>query len=104
MDMRFRPAILVTAFINELSTTLGGEDQLTPQQKAIMQRVAWLHRRLQELEAEYASGQGLDANEYTTLTGSLFTGLKMLGLKRIARDTQTLASIRAEYAAKDNAP
>lgn len=97
MDRRFRPAQLVTLAVQELTDTLGGEDHVTPQQKMLIQRASWAHRRLQEMEAQYASGAGLDAGEWSTLTGSLTRCLQLLGLERRARPVPTLAEYIAAH-------
>jgi hypothetical protein len=96
IDKRFRPAMLVTNQINELATALGGEDAISPQQKLVVQRAAWAHQRLQEMEGHYAQGHGLDAQEWATFTGVLFSALKLLGMKRVARRVPSLQERLAE--------
>jgi hypothetical protein len=104
IDKRFRPAQLVALHVQEFTTALGGEDYVTPQQRALVERAAWAHRRLQEIEAQYAEGQGLDANEWATLTGSLTRCLQLLGLGRKAKPVESLHSYMSRKAAAPAPP
>jgi hypothetical protein len=52
--------------------------------------------RCQQLEQEFLAGQGLDAKEYTALTGSLVAVLGKLGMKRIAKDLPRLSDLMRE--------
>jgi hypothetical protein len=83
VDKRFRPALNVAATIERLQTALA--EELSPQQKIVVQRIAWSHQRLQELESEYAKGLGFDAQTWVALTTTLYAGLKLIGLARRAK-------------------
>lgn len=88
IDRRYRPAKAATVALGLFVQSLGGD--LSPQQMALAERATWLHVRLQEIEQAYLAGQGLDAPEYSQLTGTLLAVLKALGLKREARRVLTL--------------
>jgi hypothetical protein len=99
MDLRFRVPQLIAGQIEELISALGGADMVTPQQVLLVQRVAWAHRRLQEMEAQYAVGQGLDTPEWTTLTTTLVSCLRLLGLHRRAKPVESLHQYMARKSA-----
>ena len=48
VDRRYAPARLIAAQLVELQEALGGPDLLSPQQKALTERVVWLNVRLQQ--------------------------------------------------------
>ena len=98
IDKRFRPAMNVTATIEELRTALA--DDLSPQQRIVVQRIAWAHQRLQELESEYAKGCGFDAQEWGQLTTTLFAGLKLVGMQRRAKQMPRALEYAAQVGGK----
>jgi hypothetical protein len=98
IDKRFRPAINCAATIEELRTALA--DDLSPQQRIVVQRIAWAHQRLQELESEYAKRCGFDAQTWGQLTTTLFAGLKLIGLHRRAKTLPRALEYAAQVGGK----
>ena len=84
-DRRFAAVKAAAALRDEWQVALGGPEELSPQQVALIDRCVWLDTRCRQLEAEYLAGQGLDAGEYTTLVGALNATLRLLGIHRRAK-------------------
>ena len=91
----------MTYQINAFAAELGGDGEITHQQRLVVQRAAWAHQRLQEIEGAYATGAGFDAQEWALLTGVLFQALKLIGMGRRAKPVTGLHDYMAR---KSSAP
>lgn len=97
VDRRSRPAREVAATYWELATDLGGLDRLSTQERALVERAAFLLYRVRQHEADVLAGRqpvvdsGTHSNHVNVLSGVL----AKLGLERKARPAQTLQELMA---------
>lgn len=90
MDGRTKIARAVAYWVNALEDALGGPTMLSPQQLILCQRAAFLHFKLGEIEAAYATKETLDTDTYAALTRALVSVMRTLGVRRIPRDVESL--------------
>ena len=94
LDRRFLPAIAAQQVYEELTTSLGGEEQLSPQRKMLLERVVWLHLALQQSEQLFVkSGKFDDDHVYSQRIHALLSLLGKLGLNRVAKRVPSLAEV-----------
>src|SRR5262245_42592385 len=97
MDGRTLAAKNAKALIASLEDDLGGADRLSAAERELVQRAALASAVLQDMEANWLSGRGLDVTAYTTLANTQSRLLKLLGLQRRPKDvTPDLSKYIAE--------
>jgi len=84
----------------EITSDLGGPESLSEGQKQLARRCATIALECEKIEVRAVSGQQIDLETYGQLTDRLGRAFGRLGLKRVARDVETLA----EYLASREAP
>ena len=75
----------------ELTNDLGGESQLSYQQRALVSRLLFIELSLQKQEAELSRGGELDSGSYTQQINTLLGLVKSLGLQRQTKDVPDLS-------------
>lgn len=75
-----------------LTDDLGGIDQLSYQQRALVERALWLEYHLQQEEQKLANGQEFDSGKWTQSCNALQGILSKLGLNRVAKTIPALQS------------
>lgn len=73
-----------------LTDDLGGVDQLSYQQRALVERALWLEYHLQLEEQKLANGQEFDSGKWTQSCNALQGILSKLGLHRVAKTIPAL--------------
>lgn len=73
-----------------LTDDLGGIDQLSYQQRALVERALWLEYHLQQEELKLATGQEFDSGKWTQACNALQGILSKLGLNRVAKTIPAL--------------
>ena len=86
LDGRTNAAKSARALVTDLESDLGGADRLSAAERELVQRCALASAMLQDMEANWLTGRGLDVAAYTTLANTQSRMLKMLGLSRRPRD------------------
>jgi hypothetical protein len=86
LDGRTLAAKHVKGLISSLEDDLGGADRLSAGEREIVQRAALASAMLQDMEATWLTGRGIDVAAYTTLANTQSRLLKLLGLERRPRD------------------
>lgn len=100
LDGRTMAAKAVRTLIGDLESDLGGAERLSASEREIVRRTALASAMLQDMEAHWLSGRGVDVAAYTTLSNTQSRLLKLLGLQRRPRDvTPDLAAYVAAKAA-----
>src|SRR5215813_4271434 len=96
IDRRSRPAREIAAEYWRLATDLGGIDNLSTQQLALVERAAFLLLRIREHESAILAGRQppIDSGVHSNYCNVLAGLLSKLGLRRQARRVSAL-----EYAA-----
>lgn len=74
----------------EITSDLGGADHLSEGQKQLARRCATISLECEKLEVRAVTGQQIDLDTYGQLTDRLGRAFGRLGLKRVARDVETL--------------
>lgn len=69
-----------------LTNDLGGVDQLSYQQRALVERALWLEYHLQQEEQKLAGGDEFDSGKWTQACNALQGIFTKLGLNRVAHD------------------
>lgn len=75
-----------------LTDDLGGVDQLSYQQRALVERALWLEYHLQQEEQKLANGQEFDSGKWTQSCNALQGIFSKLGLNRVAKTIPALQS------------
>lgn len=89
LDQRSKAAKALNRMMGAVVSDLGGAENLSVLQLALVEEVVWTHYRLRELRHRMAKGEDVDG-VYGQLVNT-FAGLAAkLGLKRKARDVQDL--------------
>jgi hypothetical protein len=99
VDGRTRPAIMYREVACAVAEDLGGKDQLSRAQLELVKRTAGLAVLADQHEERLLRGAEIDVTEYTGIVSTQSRVLRILGLKRLARDVTTLEA----YAAKKGA-
>ncbi|MDN4501379.1 hypothetical protein QX776_03160 [Alteromonadaceae bacterium BrNp21-10] len=73
-----------------LTDDLGGLEQLSYQQKALVERALWLEYHLQQEELKLANGQEFDSGKWTQACNALQGIFGKLGLNRVAKTIPAL--------------
>lgn len=82
-----------------MTQDLGGADQLSYQQRSLVERALWLEYWLRTQEHELAGGKEFDVSRWIQAANGLQGILSKLGLERKAKPVQSLS----EYLAKREA-
>lgn len=91
LDRRSGIYLALTARLQELMQDLGGEDNLSYQQRSLCKRAIWIEARLMAIEEEVAAGGADDhAGKYGYLTNSLIGLYRQLGLERQVKNIGSL--------------
>ena len=86
LDGRTNAAKWARSLVADLESDLGGAERLSAAEREIVQRCALASAMLQDMEATWLTGRGVDVAAYTTLANSQSRMLKMIGLARRPRD------------------
>ena len=100
-DKRTRLSRLYKTVTGELTTALGGADNMSPQQKYAVGLVAEVQAIRQVTFAQFLATGQMDIAQFSMLSDKLIGTLKLIGMKRVAKDMGTLkdyASAHAEEA------
>ena len=85
LDGRTNIAQVLRARFNELTEDLGGVENLSYQQRSLVERSLWLEYHLSEQEKILASGGDFDSGKWTQAVNALQGIYSKLGLERIKR-------------------
>jgi hypothetical protein len=88
----------------EIISDLGGADILSEGQKQLARRCATIAIACEKMEGQAAEGIEIDLDAYGQLTDRLGRALQRLGLKRQARQVETLSDYMARNYPKQVAP
>jgi hypothetical protein len=88
LDGRCRLAKEVRHRLQILMSDLGGEDNLSHQQRSLCARSVWLELVIGSEEARISSGEGIDHALHTQLIASLVRIYRLLGIRRVAREAR----------------
>lgn len=86
LDGRTTAARAAFALRNAIAADLGGQEQLTAMQAAVVNSAALLGAMLENLGAQYLAGEKIDHARYATLANAQRRLLADLGLERRAKD------------------
>jgi hypothetical protein len=84
----------------QITSDLGGGEILSEAQRQLARRAATISLSCEQLEFKAVSGEAIDLDVYGQLTDRLGRVFGRLGLKRIARDVQSLDGYIAELYAQ----
>lgn len=95
LDRRSKLTRELAADMLELATDLGGFEALSAQQRILLERVVYLHRRAVEFETAVLAGgtPPYEAGTHSNIVNVLLGCLKALGLDRKARAARSLADV-----------
>ena len=95
VDRRSRPAREVAADYWRLATDLGGIENLSMQEAALVERAAFLLYRVRQHEAAILAGREppIDPGTHSNYCNVLAGTLAKLGLQRRARNVRTLRDV-----------
>lgn len=100
LDSRTRAAKHALALRNGFLSDLGGEDQATVAEQELAQRASVLGAMLEDQEARWLRGEGVELTEYATLVNAQRRVLSDIGLERRAKDiTPSLREVLARAGA-----
>jgi hypothetical protein len=86
-----------------MMTDLGGEDDLSEGQKALIQRACTLAVECERLDGLLSIGEKIDLDLYSRMSSALRRILETVGLKRVPRNVvPTLSEYVAANYSKDN--
>jgi hypothetical protein len=85
--LRTPPAARLRELMIRMTADLGGPENLTEAERQLIRRAAMISVTCEEMEAKAAAGEPFDLTVYATATGHLGRTLRLLGLKRLPRDT-----------------
>jgi hypothetical protein len=94
LDHRTAAAKRAAALVAGIERDLGGSEQLSVAQRAIIQRAALCGAILEDREVLWLQGKEIDVNAYATITNCLRRLLETVGLERRAK---TIVPSLAEY-------
>jgi hypothetical protein len=104
LDQRTVAARNAKALIEALESDLGGPQRLSAGERAIVCRAAITSVMLEDREAAWLAGRGVDVAEYCALVNVLRRLLTTVGLERRATDVTDLSQYIAGHAAAAPAP
>lgn len=96
LNKNYALARIVLARRHELETHLGGAEELSYVQKALVKRTLWLELLVERYEQQVANGEQVDVGAITQLNNSLKGLYKDLGLKKTAKPVRGLRELMAE--------
>jgi hypothetical protein len=88
MDGRVRLVQVAKRTRRSLVQALGGDDAVTPQQRIAIQMIAEAEALRQSLFAEVANGTPINVGDFSTLAATGQRGLKLIGMRRVAKDVR----------------
>jgi hypothetical protein len=91
MDGRVRTARTLRQRRSALVASLGGEDQLSYQELSLCNRIIHLERLIERREMSLAQGVTIDETAYISALNALGSLLTKIGLKRRAKQVQSLS-------------
>jgi hypothetical protein len=90
VDGRTRFVMTVRRTRNAVTQALGGPDAVTPQQVIAIRMLAEAEALRQTLFAQAANGEAFSVGDYAALATQGQRALKLLGMRRIAKDVPSL--------------
>lgn len=100
LDQRFAPSIAARRTYHELVEALGGEDNLSPQRRLLIERATWTSLILAKYEVDFATSGKVNLSDYTQAVHALVSLFKTLGLNRVQRDVPSLQQYLARQGGK----
>jgi hypothetical protein len=85
LDGRTRDARYLRATAQRLCEDLGGTEDLSVQQQALVTEAAFTLARLHRMKQDFAAGRAFDDRSYSALQNSLLGILRTLGIERKAK-------------------
>jgi hypothetical protein len=73
--------------MQRMAADLGGAGNLSAGEQQLIRRAAMISVTCEQMEQKAAAGEPFDLTIYATATGHLGRTLRLLGLKRVPRDT-----------------
>lgn len=86
LDGRTRLAQAINQRYHHLTTDLGGDDNLSFQQRSLCKRALWLEALIEQQESALSRGEDIDPGRLTNTTNTLIGLYKALGLQRQTRE------------------
>lgn len=90
LDLRYGPALAAKKTYDELVGALGGEDNLSPQRRLLIERATWTSIILAKHEVDFATSGKVNMSDYTQATHALVSLFKTLGLNRVPVNVPSL--------------
>ncbi|ACA21200.1 hypothetical protein M446_6967 (plasmid) [Methylobacterium sp. 4-46] len=90
VDRRSAPARRFRDIVGDVTSDLGGRDEVTAVQQQLIRRFATLALTLELQEAAIVEGGQVDLDLYGRLSGQMNRLASTLGLKRVMRDANEL--------------
>jgi hypothetical protein len=99
LDGRTNAAKAFDQLVTDIEIDLGGHDQLSAIERALVEGFAGAAVTLQHLNTQLALGQEIDLNQHAQAVSAMVRVAAKLGLQRRARDVRelSLAEINEEY-------
>jgi hypothetical protein len=86
-DLNSATARRFKAMIWRMASDLGGAENLSTGEQQLIRRAAMISVTCEQMEQKAAAGEPFDLTTYATATGHLGRTLKLLGLKRLPRES-----------------
>jgi hypothetical protein len=97
MDRRGPVARRFRDLVHQVTSDLGGAQELTENQRQIVRRIASMSVWCESQEADMAAGLEVDMGKFTTVSNSLRRLCESIGLDRKAKPVQSVSDwIRAQ--------
>jgi hypothetical protein len=104
LDGRTNAAKLLDRLVVEIESDLGGRDQLSTIERALIEAFAGAAVTLQHLNTQLALGQQIDLSEHSAAVGAMVRVASRLGLQRRAREAvPNPLQYARQYASEDAA-
>ena len=100
LDGRTRFAQVVQSRFRELTTDMGGLDNLSYQRRSLAKRIIHLECLIEQQEAALARGEDVDPGKVSNTTNTLIGLLKTVGLDKAARDVPSLSEFLSKREAQ----
>ena len=94
LDLRYGPALAAKRTYTEVVDALGGEENLSPQRRLLIERATWTSVILGKHEVDFATSGKVNMSDYTQATHALVSLFKTLGLNRVPVNVPSLREHR----------